>query len=455
MHELKTAFFEALERGDGSITVAAREVGVNRNTAYGWARKAGIRGRGSSSQGPHPRKDEYFQLRAAGLSRREAVAIVGVHERTAQEWDQGIKHTGNTRTYPDGRRVDYNTGMTTVVAGPALPALEAQLDPRFLTLQDREVIADLHRAGHSLRAIGRALGRPASTIKRELDARSVEGKYQPYTAQRGWAASRPRPKKPKLCLPSRLRDYVQDKLLLRWSPEQISHTLVKEFRDDESMRVSPETIYQALYIQARGGLKREVAAALRTGRTRRKPHKHPGQRTSRFVDQMLMISERPSQIEDRAVPGHWEGDLIVGPGSASAILTLVERSTRYVLLGHLPGGHTAEEVRDVLTALITTLPEHLRGSLTWDQGCEMAAHKQFSIATGVPVYFCDPHSPWQRGSNENTNGLLRQYFPKSTDLRPYSPQDLEHVSQELNARPRKTLDWDTPAERLRDLLTAT
>ena len=170
---------------------------------------------------------------------------------------------------------------------------------------------------------------------------------------------------------------------------------------------------------------------------------------------MVMISDRPPQVEDRAVPGHWEGDLIVGPGSASAILTLVERSTRYVLLGHLPGGHSAEEVRDVLTALITTLPAHLRGSLTWDQGCEMARHKQFTVATGVPVYFCDPHSPWQRGSNENTNGLLRQYFPKSTDLRPYSPQDLEHVSQELNARPRKTLNWDTPAERLRDLLTTT
>ena len=453
--ELKVAFFQALERGDGSITVAARDVGVNRNTAYGWARKAGIRGRGIPSTGPHPRKDEYFQLRAGGLSRREAVAIVGVHERTAQEWDRGIKHTGHVRIYPDGRRVDYNTGMTTLLAGPALPALEAQLDPRFLTLKDREVIADLHRAGHSLRAIGRALGRPASTIKRELDARSVDGAYQPYAAQRGWAASRPRPKKPKLCLPSRLRDYVQDKLMLRWSPEQISHTLVKEFHDDESMRVSPETIYQALYLQARGGLKREVAAALRTGRTRRKPHKHPDQRTSRFVDHMVMISDRPPQVEDRAVPGHWEGDLIVGPGSASAILTLVERSTRYVLLGHLPGGHSAEEVRDVLTALITTLPAHLRGSLTWDQGCEMARHKQFTVATGVPVYFCDPHSPWQRGSNENTNGLLRQYFPKSTDLRPYSPQDLEHVSQELNARPRKTLDWDTPAERLRDLLTTT
>ena len=170
---------------------------------------------------------------------------------------------------------------------------------------------------------------------------------------------------------------------------------------------------------------------------------------------MISISERPAEAADRAVPGHWEGDLIVGTRSESAIVTLVERTTRYVLLGHLPGGHTAEEVRDVLVPLIGTLPAHLRGSLTWDQGCEMAAHKQFSVATDVPVYFCDPHSPWQRGSNENTNGLLRQYFPKGTDLSVYGPEDLEHAAQELNGRPRKTLGWDTPAERLRDLLKAT
>lgn len=170
---------------------------------------------------------------------------------------------------------------------------------------------------------------------------------------------------------------------------------------------------------------------------------------------MVMISERPPEIEDRAVPGHWEGDLIVGTRNESAIVTLVERTTRYVLLGHLPGGHTAEEVRDVLVPLVKTLPEHLRGSLTWDQGSEMAAHKQFSVATNVPVYFCDPHSPWQRGSNENTNGLLRQYFPKGTDLSAHHPEDLEHAAQQLNSRPRKTLGWDTPAERLRDLLKAT
>lgn len=451
--ELKEAFFVALDRVDGSVAAAARVVGANRHTAASWARKAGIRGRGRPGNGPHPRREEYEQLRASGMRRGEAAAHIGVNIRTAEDWDKGIRQIGHSRLYPDGRRIDYNTGMTTPLTAAALPALEAELHPRFLTVKEREVIADLRRGGASLRAIGRVLGRPASTIKRELDARSHEGRYQPYAAQRAWAASRPRPKTSKLVTDVSLREYVQEKLSVQWSPEQISHTLTKEFPDDESMRVSPETIYQALYVQARGGLRREVAAALRTGRTRRKPHKHPDQRTPRFVDEMVMISERPPEVEDRAVPGHWEGDLIVGPGSISAIVTLVERTTRYVLLGHLPGGHTAEEVRDVLTALIGTLPEHLRGSLTWDQGAEMAAHKQFSIATGVPVFFCDPHSPWQRGSNENINGLLRQYFPKSTDLRPYGPEDLEHVAQKLNGRPRKTLDWDTPAERLRDLLT--
>ncbi|TLF90838.1 IS30 family transposase [Nocardia cyriacigeorgica] len=381
---------------------------------------------------------------------------MGVHERTARDWDRGIRKIGNSRLYPDGRRIDYTTGVTTTVAGsgPSLAAVEAELHPRFLTATERELIADLRRQGESLRAIGRALGRSASTVKREIDARSVEGVYQPHRAQRAWAKSRPRPKASKLAHDGPLRDYVADKLRQRWSPEQICHALVIEFGDDKDMRVSPETIYQAIYVQARGGLRREIAVALRTGRTRRKPHRRPDQRTSRFVEEMVMISERPAEVEDRAVPGHWEGDLIVGTRSESAIVTLVERSTRYVLLGHLPGGHTAEEVRDVLVPLIGSLPEHLRGSLTWDQGCEMAAHKQFTVATGVSVYFCDPHSPWQRGSNENTNGLLRQYFPKGTDLSVHSATDLEHVAQQLNGRPRKTLGWATPAERLRDLLTA-
>ncbi|MGH3379914.1 MAG: IS30 family transposase [Actinoallomurus sp.] len=392
------------------------------------------------------------------MRRRDAAAQVGVNVRTARDWDQGIRKIGNVRLHADGRRIDYKTGVITYAdtsRPPAVSALEADLHPRFLTLVEREQIADLHRQGASLRAIGRELGRPASTIKREIGDRSADGLYRPYRAHRAWAKARSRPKESKLAKDGPLRDYVTAKLAVHWSPEQICHALIREFPGEQSMRVSVETIYQAIYVQARGGLRREVLAALRTGRTRRKPHKAPHERTRRFVEEMVMIAERPPQIEDRAVPGHWEGDLIVGTRSESAIVTLVERSTRYVMLGHLPGGHTAEEVRDVLVPLIGSLPTHLRGSLTWDQGCEMAAHKQFSVATGVPVYFCDPHSPWQRGSNENTNGLLRQYFPKGTDLSVHGPQDLEHVAQELNGRPRKTLGWETPAECLRDLLTAT
>lgn len=456
--ELKGKFFEALDREGGSISGAARAVGVNRATAYGWARKAGVRGRGKTGTSGHRGRAEYDRLRAGGVRRRDAAARVGVHERTARDWDRGIRKIGNARLHADGRRIDYKTGVSTIVAvgsAPTLAAVEAELHPRFLTVVEREQIADLRRRGQSLRAIGRALRRPASTIKREIDARSVGGEYRPHRAQRAWAASRPRPKASKLAQGGPLRDYVAMKLAERWSPEQICHAVMVEFPDDESMRVSVETIYQAVYVQARGGLRREVAVALRTGRTRRKPHRRPDQRTPRFVDAMVMISERPPEVQDRAVPGHWEGDLIVGTRSESAIVTLVERSTRYVMLGHLPGGHTAEEVRDVLAPLMGTLPEHLRGSLTWDQGCEMAAHKQFTVTTGVPVYFCDPHSPWQRGSNENTNGLLRQYFPKGTDLSVHSVEDLEHVAQQLNGRPRKTLGWKTPAERLRDLLTTT
>ncbi|UAJ81481.1 IS30 family transposase [Leifsonia sp. ZF2019] len=387
------------------------------------------------------------------MSRREAAARVGIHERTGRDWDYGVRKSRNSRFYSDGRRVDYTTGRTTMesMTSPP-PKVPEQVGSRLLSLMERETIADLRRAGLTLRAIGRALDRPASTIKRELDARSKGGLYLPHGAHRDAATKRARPKPAKLAQPGRLREYVAQRLREQWSPEQISGVLSRDYADDESMQVSTETIYQAIYIQARGGLKREIADALRTGRARRKPHRSPEQRTSRFVDPMVMISERPPEVEDRAVPGHWEGDLIVGANNQSAILTLVERTTRYVMLGHLPGEHTAEAVRDVLVELIGTLPQHLRGSLTWDQGAEMAAHKAFRVATGVPVYFCDPASPWQRGSNENTNGLLRQYFPKGTDLTAHGPEDLEHVAQKLNSRPRKTLGWDTPAERLIQLV---
>lgn len=440
----------------GSATAVGRELGINLNTARLWAYQAGLKSR----RVPHPRKSEYLALRNAGHPQTSAAKQVGVHVRTCRDWEHGITRNNNIRTYPDGRRVDSNTGTTTIdnvpIPTPLLPGLgnlERTLHPRFLTLTERERIADLRRDGHSLRAIGRILGRSTSTIQREIDHHQNDhGIYQPFTAHRRAALQRPRPKASKLAQSGSLRDYVAGKLRVQWSPEQISHTLKVDYPDDESMRVSTETIYQALYVQARGGLKREIADALRTGRVRRKPRRSPEQRRERFKDPMVMISERPAEIEDRAVPGHWEGDLITGTKNQTAIVTLVERQTRYVMLGHLPAGHTAPEVRDVLTSLIGTLPAHLRGSLTWDQGSEMAEHKRFSVETEVPVYFCDPASPWQRGSNENTNGLLRQYFPKGTDLSVFGPEDLELVAQRLNGRPRKTLDWETPAQRLRKLV---
>lgn len=464
--ELRDEFFVVFDRLK-STRAAARELGLNPDTCAGWVRKAGLKGSGKPGARPHRGRDEYFRLRKSGASRREAAAAAGVHPRTAAEWDLGVRKSGRRRIYADGRMVDYKSGVTTMISparttGTALappasvPALEKLIDPRFLSVQEREMIRDLQAAGSSIRATAQVLGRSPSTISRELGRNTdpLMG-YLPHGAHRKAAARRARPKTAKLADESELRGYVRDKLLIRWSPEQISHTLVEKFPDQPEMRVSPETIYQALYVQARGGLKREIQAALRTGRARRKPHHTGEQRISRFADPMVMISERPPEIEDRAVPGHWEGDLITGTLNQSAIGTLVERTTRYVMLVHLPGDHTAETVRDGLVKAMSTLPEHLRGSLTWDQGAEMASHRSFTMATDMPVYFCDPASPWQRGSNENTNGLLRQYFPKSTDLSAYGPEDLEHVAQELNGRPRKTLGWDTPAERLRDLLLPT
>jgi IS30 family transposase len=249
-----------------------------------------------------------------------------------------------------------------------------------------------------------------------------------------------------------LRDYVQVGLGNQWSPEQISQRIREDHPDDHDMRVSHETIYQAIYVQARGGLKREVEKALRTGRATRKPRVKTDQRNSRFKDPMVMISDRPEEVDSRTVPGHWEGDLIMGARNQSAIVTIVERAKRFVLLGRLPNGHSAAEVSNVVIDLMNKLPAHLRGSLTWDQGVEMAQHVKISASTDMDVYFCDPHSPWQRGSNENMNGLLRQYFPKGTDLSIYSDEDLEFVAQQLNRRPRKTLNWRTPAEALSEAL---
>jgi IS30 family transposase len=248
----------------------------------------------------------------------------------------------------------------------------------------------------------------------------------------------------------RLRVVVEDKLDLWWSPTQISRWLIEAYPDDEEMRVSHETIYQSLFVQGRGTLRKELWRALRTGRAVRRPQGRAASTKGQIRD-MVMISERPAEIEDRAVPGHWEGDLIMGKGK-SAIGTLVERHTRYVMLFRVPKGNKAEDVRIALTDTVKRLPEHLWQSLTWDQGKEMAQHTQFTVDTGVKVYFCDPKSPWQRGSNENTNGLLRQYFPKGTDLSIHTQQDLDQAAYSLNTRPRQTLKWMTPSDKLAEVL---
>ncbi|WP_460689372.1 IS30 family transposase [Nesterenkonia suensis] len=383
----------------------------------------------------HPGRDEYHRLRLVGLKREQAAEAIGAGLTAAKRWDRASQATG------------YNSNMSHACADSAAPGS----DDRYLSLDDRILIADRLHQGQSLAAIARELSRARSSISREVARNSTHGGYQPYGAHRKTQNRRPRPKLPKLLSDGPLRRYVWQKLQRRWSPAQISAKLAEEFPADQEMHVSHETIYQALYLQARGGLRREVQTALRTGRARRRP---TGQRRKprTLGEEMIMISQRPSEIEDRAVPGHWEGDLILGAANRSAIATLVERHTRFVMLCHLPGDHTAETVAAALTQRMGTLPAHLRGSLTWDQGVEMAEHHKITMATDLPIYFCDPASPWQRGSNENTNGLLRQYFPRGTDLSLHGPEDLEHVANELNGRPRKTLGWKNPAECMKDLL---
>ena len=377
---------------------------------------------------------------------------------------------------------------------------------RYLSLSEREEIAILHAQGFGVREIARQLGRDPSTISRELRrnaaTRAGSSGYRATAAQ--WHAQRraKRPKVAKLVVNDELRDYVQDRLsglisrpdgtpapgptvrfkgrrhgprqdrrwAKAWSPEQISNRLRVDFPHDGAMRISHEAIYQALYVQGRGALKRELVACLRTGRALRVPRARTQARGKKFVTPEVMIAERPAEAEDRAVPGHWEGDLILGLNK-SAIGTLVERTTRFTMLLHLPpmeghgavartkngpalAGHGAEAVRDAIAEQITTLPEQLRRSLTWDQGSEMSQHAKLRVDTGLGVYFCDPRSPWQRGTNENTNGLLRQYFPKGTDLSRHPREDLDAVAAALNGRPRKTLGWKTPAEALDELLAS-
>ena len=343
---------------------------------------------------------------------------------------------------------------------------------RALSIAEREDILVGIQRGDSIRRIAADLGRAPSTVQRELrrnmrhhyrsravlarrggKPRTQPWDYRPHAAQLRADQQLERPKQAKLATNLVLRREVQNRFKENHSPEQIANRLREDFPNDPEMWVSHETIYQSLYVQGRGALKRELTRHLRTGRKLRKPQRAEGRRRERIKD-MVNISERPPEVEDRAVPGHWEGDLILGSTeSGSAIGTLVERQTRFVMLLHLRGNHTAEAVAAAMIAKMVELPEQLRRSLTWDQGIEMAQHVRIAQATDLAIYFCDPHSPWQRGTNENTNGLLRQYFPKGTDLSRWGPGYLDHVAAELNNRPRKTLHWKTPAEALAKLLS--
>jgi IS30 family transposase len=440
--------------------------------------RAVMRSPGRPSAGRREHRVRFWEAIARGLSSVDAAREAGVSEVVGVRW---FREGGGMRP----------------------SAIRTSLSGRYLSFAEREEIAILRAGGCGVREIARQLGRSPSTVSRELRrnaaTRSGRLEYRASTAQ--WHADRraQRPKPAKLAVNAELRRYVQDRLSgvvqrpdgtavagpavewigrrhgprkdrrwgKSWSPEQISNRLRLDFPDDESMRVSHEAIYQSLYVQGRGALRRELTACLRTGRALRVPRAR-SRRGKGFLSDEVMISERPAEAEDRAVPGHWEGDLIIGLGS-SAIGTLVERTTRFAMLLHLPpitdqgprvkngpalAGHGAEAVRDAIAATIVTLPEQLRRSLTWDQGTEMAHHAQLRVQTGLPVYFCDPHSPWQRGTNENTNGLLRQYFPKGTDLARHSAEDLAAVAAALNSRPRKTLGWRTPAEALDEYLAA-
>jgi transposase, IS30 family len=322
-----------------------------------------------------------------------------------------------------------------------------------LSLAEREEISLGVQAGVSFRQIAGRLERAASTIAREVASNGSRDCYRAAAADEAAYRRARRPKIAKLSKCPRLRAEVEAMLDKRWSPQQISARLAVEFPDDLEMRVSHETIYQSLFVQSRGALRKELTACLRTGRARRRPHgrKDPGG----YIKDMVVISDRPAEIEDRAVPGHWEGDLIVGKQGKSAIVTLVERQTRYVMLARIGDDKTSPHVCAAITEQIQVLPEHLVRSLTWDRGKELANHVQFSVDTGVQVYFCDPHSPWQRGSNENTNGLLRQYFPKGTDLDVHDQAHLDEVAFALNDRPRRTLGWMKPSERLAALVAMT
>lgn len=367
--------------------------------------------------------------------------------------------------------IEKTTGQRWFLKAGGMPPLsldEPAARTRRLNVREREKILAGVTKGLSIRAIAASIDRQPSTVLRELRAnmrqryRSRNGRgprrvepwedYSPDLAQQRADANAARPKTSKLAGNERLRAEVQTRLEEEHSPEQIAARLRVDFADDLELRVSHETIYRELYVQGRGALRRDLHQRLRTGRAVRKPRRQTGQRRGK-IPNMTMIADRPPEVADRAVPGHWEGDLIVGAQSKSAIGTLVERATSFTMLLHLPDSHGADQVQQAMVEAMARLPESLRKTLTWDQGSEMANHVQIAEATDLDIYFCDPHSPWQRATNENTNGLLRQYFPKGADLSVFAADYLDHVAAKLNNRPRKRLDWQTPAEALDQLLS--
>jgi IS30 family transposase len=365
---------------------------------------------------------------------------------------------GGMRTGDVAREVSRSVSMVRTVmreAGGMTRRVVWEPSAVRLSAGEREAIRGGLDAGESFRTIATRLGRAASTVSREVNSNGGRDRYAGWRAHREACDRARRPKIAKLAGCERLRTQVEEWLSEQlWSPVQISQRLRIEFPNDPMMRVSAETIYQSLYVQGRGALRKELAACLRTGRAMRRTRSRLDDNRGRIAG-MVMISERPADIEDRAVPGHWEGDLIIGKNGKSAVGTLVERTTRYVMLLHLPGDHTADTVRRAMTAKIATLPAQLMRSITWDQGKEMAHHAHFTIDTGVEIYFCDPHSPWQRGSNENTNGLLRQFMPKGTDLSEHTEADLDGFAEKLNGRPRQTLNWLKPSEALDQFVAQT
>lgn len=392
---------------------------------------------GKDAPGPDPQLDKrarYVRLIALGLNNSEACRLVGINRRTGTRW-----RFGRTVVVEGGRVRHY----------PAVPIpVRRELGCRYLSEEERTVIADLRRTGTTLRAIGEELGRSPATISRELrrNLDPVSGKYRPAKAHQLAARRRGQRRGRRLDRDPALRCFVQAKLAERWSPEQISHELQGEFAGERFKQLTPESIYQAVY-DTGCRLIRDRGYTLRSRRRRRRQRRRPDKRRAGGLPQpMVMITDRPASALDRAEPGHWEGDFIVGLGHASAIGTLVERTSRYVILVHVGDGRHSLSLRDSLIEVFTALPPGMAKTLTWDQGKEMSAHLDFTKATGIGVYFCAKASPWQRGSNENMNGLLRDYFPKRTNLRVHTPADLQAVAAQLNTRPRKTLQWRKPAE---------